>query len=59
MTDGSQDNILDGLFHNCALVAFVEQAISSQDWPDARLTQDRANRLYEQALARKHASASG
>lgn len=49
-------DILDDLFHNCALAAFVEQAVACQSWPDMQATRDLAYRLFEQALAEKHAS---
>jgi hypothetical protein len=48
------DTILDDLFHGCALSAFVEQAKSQQDWPDAEATRAMAYRLYEDALHEKN-----
>jgi hypothetical protein len=54
----SSDDILDDLFHACALIAFLQQAAESQGWPDCEATKHRANRLYEEALARKKTRAS-
>lgn len=47
MTD---DDIISDLFHNCALVAFVEEARAQQGWPDCEATRRRAYALYEEAL---------
>jgi len=51
MTD---DPIWSDLFHHCALVAFLEQAIAEQGWPDPEMTRQRAYRMYEAALAKKN-----
>jgi hypothetical protein len=48
------DDILDGLFHGCALAAFLEQAEAEQGWPESEATKQRAYRLYEDALAAKN-----
>jgi len=48
------DEILDGLFHGCALSAFLEQARAQQGWPDMEATRMRAYQLYEAALAEKN-----
>jgi hypothetical protein len=45
------DEVLGGLFHACALTAFVEQAAIEQTWPNSATTRARAYRLYQQALA--------
>jgi hypothetical protein len=50
------DDILDDLFHGCALAAFLEQAVVEQGWPDAEATRRRAYGLYENALAEKNAA---
>jgi hypothetical protein len=54
------DDILDDLFHGCALVAFLQQAIEQGGPPDSEATRRRAYRLYEEALAarsdKKHAA---
>jgi hypothetical protein len=48
------DEILDGLFHGCALIAFLEQAHAEQGWPNAEATRRRAFDYYEQELAIKN-----
>ncbi len=48
------DEILDDLFHACALAAFLEQAAEQGGWPDPELTRLRAYRMYEEALAEKN-----
>lgn len=53
MSDDS-DEILDGLFHGCALTAFLEQAQAERGWPNPEATRQRAYQLYEQALAEKN-----
>jgi hypothetical protein len=50
----SADDILDDLFHGCALTAFLEEAQARQDWPDSEATRLRAYRYYEDALAEKN-----
>ena len=41
------EDILADLFHHCALVAFVEQAVAQGGWPDPERTRQRAYKLYE------------
>jgi hypothetical protein len=48
------DDILDGLFHGCALAAYLDQARHQQGWPDSEATRRRAYDYYEAALAEKH-----
>ena len=48
------DDILDDLFHGCAVQAYIEQARLQQSWPDQEATRLRAYRLYEEALTEKH-----
>jgi hypothetical protein len=48
------DEILDGLFHGCALAAFLEQAQAERGWPNPEATRQRAYELYEEALAEKN-----
>ena len=48
------DEILDSLFHGCALAAYLDQAVAEQDWPSSEATRVRAYRYYEDALAEKH-----
>ena len=55
MTAGD-DDILDDLFHGCALAAYVDQAIAEQGWPDSEATKRRAYRYYEDALAENNAN---
>lgn len=52
----SLDEILDSLFHGCAVVAFVEQAILSGMAPELKATKWRAYQIYEEALAAKNAA---
>ncbi len=53
MTD-DYDEILDGIFHGCALAAFLDQAKAEQGWPSSEATRVRAYAYYEQALAEKN-----
>jgi hypothetical protein len=48
------DDILDDLFHGCALIAYIDQAIEEQGPPDCERTRRRACRYYEEALAEKN-----
>jgi hypothetical protein len=57
MTNGD-DDILDDLFHGCAISAFVEQAIKQGGPPDSEATRQRAYQLYEDALAAKNSRVS-
>ena len=50
MTDEPED-ILDSLFHGCALAAYLDQAGAEQGWPSSEATRVRAYRYYEDALA--------
>ena len=45
------DDILEDLFHGCALAAFLDQAQAEQGWPSGEATRQRAYRYYEDALA--------
>jgi hypothetical protein len=47
------DEILDDLFHGCALAAYVELAVECGGIPDEEVTRQRAYRYYEEALAEK------
>jgi hypothetical protein len=58
------DDILDSLFHGCALKAYMEVWAETRQFPpDSEATRQRAFRLYEEALAeknrRKHPQGSG
>lgn len=53
MKPPEHDDIMDSLFHGCALAAFVEQGCRQQGWPDAEATRRLAYRLYEEALAER------
>jgi hypothetical protein len=49
------DDVLDSLFHDCALRAYMEiYAQTRQFPPDSETTRQRAFRLYEEALAEKN-----
>jgi hypothetical protein len=49
------DDILDSLFHGCALLAYLEiYAHTGQFPPDSEATRQRAFQLYEEALAEKN-----
>lgn len=47
------DDVLDDLFHGCALAAFVEQAKLAEDWPNPEQVRRRACNLYDKALAER------
>ena len=54
------DDILDDLFHSCALAAWLDQAAEEGAWPpDSETTRHRAYRYYEAALAQKNAAKAG
>ena len=48
------DNILDDLFHGCALSAFIDQAIEQRGPPDMEATRRRAYAYFEEKLAAKN-----
>jgi hypothetical protein len=49
------DDILDQLFHGCALKAYLEVWAETRQFPpDSETTRQRAFRLYEAALAEKN-----
>jgi hypothetical protein len=51
----ADDDILDSLFHFCALRAYLEiRAQTGQFPPDSETTRRRAYQLYEEALAEKN-----
>jgi hypothetical protein len=50
------DDILDGLFHGCALTAYLDQAHEERGWPSSEGTRRRAFRYYEEELAKKNAA---
>jgi hypothetical protein len=47
-----KDDILDDLFHGCALAAYLDQAAADGGRPDSEATRRRAYRYYEEELAR-------
>jgi len=50
------EDVLDSLFHGCALIAHLDQAAEEGRFPpDREATRRRAYRYYEEELARKHA----
>ncbi len=54
MTTESDDDIMESLFHGCALAAYVDQAVQQQGPPDSVATRQRAYTYYENALAEKN-----
>jgi hypothetical protein len=48
------ENVLDSVFHGCALAAYLDQAVAEQGWPSSEATRVRAYRYYEDALAAKN-----
>jgi hypothetical protein len=53
MTD-ELDDILDSIFHGCAVAAWIDEAAASGQWPpDSEATRQRAYRYYEEELAAK------
>jgi hypothetical protein len=50
------DDILDDLFHGCALHAFLDQADEEGGWPSVEGTRRRAFAYYEEELAKKNAA---
>jgi hypothetical protein len=59
MTTEPEDDILDSLFHGCALSAYLDQAHEQQGRPDSVATRQRAYRYYEDALAEKNRRKAG
>jgi hypothetical protein len=54
------DDILDNLFHFCALLAYMEIYTQTRQFPpDSEATRRRAYQLYEEALAEKNVRRSG
>lgn len=43
-------NVWKELFHQCALVAYVDEARRQAQWPDSESVRRRAYRLYESEL---------
>ena len=53
--ESEYDDILDGVFHGCALRAWLDQAAEEGSWPpSSEGTKQRAFRYYEEALAEKN-----
>jgi hypothetical protein len=50
------DDILDGLFHGCALHAFLDQVEEERGWPSVERTRRRTFAYFEQELAKKNAA---
>ncbi len=49
------DDILDSIFHGCAVAAYCHQAAEEGNWPpDSEATKQRAFRYYEEELAKKN-----
>ncbi len=51
--DTESDELLNELFHGCALAAFVDQAVAEGGPPDSEAVRKRAYRYYEQSLTDK------
>ena len=51
-----RDDVLDGLFHGCALAAYLDQAAEERGWPSREGTRRRAFDYYEKALREKNAA---
>jgi phage baseplate assembly protein W len=54
VTPEPEDDILDDLFHGCALAAFIDQAIAEGGPPCMEATRRRAFAYYEQELAERN-----
>jgi hypothetical protein len=54
MTTESDDDIMDSLFHGCALAAYLDEAVAGHGRPDSEATKRRTYRYYEDALAEKN-----
>lgn len=52
------DDLLDEIFHGCALAAYLMVAAQTQGPPDSETTRRLAYRLYEEELARKNGAKS-
>jgi hypothetical protein len=51
----TNDDILDDLFHGCALAAYLDEMAVSGVWPpNCEATRRRAFRYYEEALDEKN-----
>lgn len=51
--------VIDDLFHACALAAFVEQAAAAGGWPDPEATRRLAYRYYEAELRERNRAKAG
>ena len=47
-------DILDDLFHGCALHALIEEGVKCGGTPDSEATRRRAYQLYEEVLREKN-----
>lgn len=54
MPEKPADDILDDLFHGCALAAYVELARACGGIPDSEATRRLAYRYYEEALVQRY-----
>jgi hypothetical protein len=54
MPPDSFAEMLDDLFHGCAIAAFVEIACQSCSWPGSEATRQLAYRLYEAEIASRN-----
>lgn len=56
MNEEPKDDILDDLFHSCALAAYLDQAALEGGRPSSEATRRRAYRYYEEELRAKDAA---
>jgi hypothetical protein len=47
------DDVLDDLFHGCALAAYVKLAMACGGFPDQEATRQLAYRYYEEELTKR------
>ena len=52
MNDDDED-ILDSVFHGCALAAYLDQAVAEQGWPSSEATRVRAYALLRSRPGRQ------
>ncbi len=53
MTTPLNDDVLDDLFHGCALAAYVKLAMACGGFPDQEATRQLAYRYYEEELTKR------
>ena len=58
MSDGSNDDVCDSLFHGCAWAAFVDLLAEEGSPPDREATRRLCYAYYEEELRKKNAATS-